>query len=177
MLTNKLLVPLLTMFTAACSNAPPADQSTTDAPSHAAQTQAEVAPIGRVNDFANIIPDKQEAALSKRLARFEETTRHQMVVVTVKSLGGRDVSDFTRDLANAWGIGRKDYNDGVVLLVAPHERQVRIAVGYGLEQALPNSLCKKIIAERILPRFRAGQMSIGIDAGVSALIDILTTPR
>ena len=93
-----------------------------------------------------------------------------MVIVTVSTLGGRDVADFTRDLANSWGIGRKGHNDGVVLLVAPNERKVRIAVGYGLEKALPNALCQKIIDEQMLPRFREGDLPAGIEAGSRALI-------
>jgi uncharacterized protein len=91
------------------------------------------------------------------LEQFEHRTKHQLVVVTVTSLRGRDVADFTRELANSWGIGRKCYDDGIVLLVAPHERKVRIAVGYGLEKALPNEVAQRIIDQRILPQFRRGE--------------------
>ena len=176
-LMMKLLVPLLIVFAAACSDGQSADQSMADARQHSIQPQAKVPLIGRVNDFANIISEKHEAALSKRLARFEETTSHQLVVVTVNSLDGQDISDYTRDFANAWGIGRKDYNDGLVILIAPNERQVRIAVGYGLEQALPKSLCKRIIDEQMVPRFREGKLELGIETGVSTLIDKLTPQR
>lgn len=93
-----------------------------------------------------------------------------MVVATVRTLGGQDIATFTRNLANAWGIGRKDYNDGVVLLVAPNERKARIAVGLGLEKALPDALCRQIMDEQMLPRFREGDLSAGIEAGVDALI-------
>ncbi|MBU0557627.1 MAG: TPM domain-containing protein [Alphaproteobacteria bacterium] len=173
----KLLVPLLIVFAAACSDGQSADQSMADARQHSIQPQAKIPLIGRVNDFADIISEKHEAALWKRLTRFEESTSHQLVVVTVNSLDGQDISDYTRDLANAWGIGRKDYNDGVVILIAPNERQVRIAVGYGLEQALPKSLCKRIIDEQMVPRFREGKLELGIETGVSTLIEKLTPQR
>jgi uncharacterized protein len=93
-----------------------------------------------------------------------------MVVVTVPTLGGRDVADYTRDLSNNWGIGRKGYNDGVVLLVAPVEHKVRIAVGYGLERKLTHDVCQGIIEQTMLPRFREGDVPGGIEAGTDALI-------
>jgi uncharacterized protein len=93
-----------------------------------------------------------------------------MVVVTVPALSGRDVADFTRDLANEWGIGRKGYDDGVVVLVAPNERKVRIAVGYGLEGTLTHEVCRQIIDTAMLPRFRHRDIPGGIEAGTDALI-------
>ena len=93
-----------------------------------------------------------------------------MVVATVPTLGGADVATFTKDLANSWGIGRKGYNDGVMILVAPNEREVRLAVGYGLEKSLTHDLCKEIIEERMLPRFREGDLPGGIEAGTNAVI-------
>jgi uncharacterized protein len=105
-----------------------------------------------------------------KLAELERTTKHQLVVATVPSLGGRDVANFSRDLANAWRIGRNGNNDGVVLLVAPNERKVRIAVGYGLEKALTHEVCQQIIDSSMLPHFRQGDLPGGIEAGVDALI-------
>jgi uncharacterized protein len=105
-----------------------------------------------------------------KLEQLERKTQHQVIVVTAPTLAKRDVADFTRDLANSWGIGRKGYNDGVVLLVAPNERKVRIAVGYGPEASLTNPVCNKIIVEKILPHFRQGDLSGGIEAGTDALI-------
>lgn len=93
-----------------------------------------------------------------------------MVVVTVPTLGGADIATFTRDLANSWGIGRKGHDDGVVILVAPNERKVRIAVGYGLENVLTHDLCKQIIDEQMLPRFRQGDLPGGIESGANAVI-------
>jgi uncharacterized protein len=100
----------------------------------------------------------------------EAATGRQFVVVTVPTLGGQDIAVFTRDLGRHWGIGRKGHNDGVILLVAPAERKVRIAVGYGLERILTDALCGEIIAEKILPRFRQGDLPGGIQSGADALV-------
>jgi uncharacterized protein len=93
-----------------------------------------------------------------------------MVVVTVQSLGGRDVAAFTKELGNNWGIGRAEQNDGIILLVAPKERKARIEVGLGLEQTLPNALCQQIMDAKIIPHFRSGDYAGGITAGVTAII-------
>jgi len=93
-----------------------------------------------------------------------------MVIVTASSLDGRDVQSFTTDLANAWGIGRKGFDDGVVLLVAPRERKMRIAVGYGLEKRLSDQDCRTIMDRDMLPKFNKGDLAGGIEAGTNALI-------
>lgn len=93
-----------------------------------------------------------------------------MVVVTVKSLGGQTVERFTMDLGNRWGIGRRGINDGIIVLLAPNDRKVRIEVGPGLQSPLSNELTKRIIDERMLPRFRKSDFYGGLVAGVDALI-------
>jgi len=171
----KSLAPLLIALAAACSDAqagnPP--RSSGGSPQLATPAQPTIALAGRVTDAANVLDAAQEASLSQRLEQLEHETRRQMVIVTVPTLGGRAIDAFTRDLGNAWGIGRADYDDGLILLIAPHERQVRIAVGYGLEKVLPDALCKKIIDEKMLPPFREGDLPRGIEAGARALIDRL----
>ncbi|MEJ2459598.1 MAG: TPM domain-containing protein, partial [Novosphingobium sp.] len=124
---------------------------------------------GRVNDDANILDFETKARLSARLRTLEEKTGHQMVVVTVPSLGGEEIASFTRTLANRWGIGRKGYDDGVVILVAPNERKVRIAVGYGLEKALTNAFCAHVIETDMVPRFRTGDFAGGIEGAITSL--------
>lgn len=96
-----------------------------------------------------------------------------MVVVTVPTLEGQEIAAFTRDLGNAWGIGRIGKDDGVVLLVAPTERKVRIAVGFGLEEQLTDAVCQHIVDAEMLPRFREGDLPAGIAAGADALIERL----
>jgi uncharacterized protein len=95
-------------------------------------------------------------------------------VVTLASLSGYDIADFSVQLGRHWGIGQKGKNNGVLLVVAAHERKVRIEVGYGLEGDLTDAVCKLIIENAILPRFRAGDVAGGISRGVDDIVQVLT---
>lgn len=159
----------LTLASCGQSNSAPSNRDAA-APPAAAAAPASLALTGRVTDAADLLTPAQEASLSAKLERLERTTHHQMVVVTVPSLGGSDIATFTTNLANRWGIGRKGHDDGVVLLVAPNEKKVRIAVGYALEKTLTDAACKQIIQEQMLPNFRKGDLPRGIEAGADALI-------
>ncbi|MCG7347600.1 TPM domain-containing protein [Sphingomonas sp. ACRSK] len=172
----KQLTLLMLALAAACSDGSAGNSSVEDSRSRQSPASAQPAVVlaGYVTDTARIIDATREEALSKRLYALEQATGHQMVIVTVPSLDGQDIADFTTALANAWGIGRAEHDDGVVLLVAPNERKVRIAVGYGLEKTLPDALCGHIIEEQMLPRFRQGDLATGIEAGATALINQLT---
>ncbi len=128
---------------------------------------------GAVTDVAHIIPDDLEARLATRLDRLERTTRHEMVVVTVPTLAGHDVADVADHLGNSWRVGRAGDADGIVLLVAPNERKVRIATGDDIRRSLPDKACAQIIETAIVPRFRAGNLPGGIEAGTDALIAAL----
>ena len=128
---------------------------------------------GYVTDAADILSPEQEASLTRKLQELERRTKRQMVIVTSPSLGGRDIAAYTRDLGNRWGIGRKGYDDGVMLLVAPNERQVRIAVGRGLERRLTPELLKTIIDSDMIPRFRDKDHAGALDAGVDRLMPLL----
>ena len=139
-------------------------------PAAAAPGPPAIALAGRVTDAAHILTTAQRHRLAAKLEGLERATRHQLVVVTAPSLGGQEASVFTKDLANSWGVGRKGINDGVVLLVAPHERKARIAVGLGLDKELPDAVCQQIMDEKMLPHFKAGDLPGGIEAGVDALI-------
>lgn len=167
----------LTWITAAClllvgcRESPAAVRA--GAATSAAQADRLLKPTGWVTDAADVLPPADEAALETKLTRFSNHTKHQLAVVTVSSLEGQTVDAFTLNLAKRWGVGRKGYNDGVMLLVAPNERRVRIEVGYGLENPLSDELCQKILADDVLPRFRQGQYPQGIDAGVAAIIAVL----
>lgn len=124
---------------------------------------------GRVVDAGDILTDAFERDLTADLAQLEEDTLVQLVVATTPSLGGRTIEDYALDLGNAWGLGDAERNDGLLLLVAPNERQVRISVGLGLEEAIRDEEAKIIIDNSIIPHFREGDFEAGITAGVEGL--------
>jgi uncharacterized protein len=131
---------------------------------------------GRVVDDANIIPDDVEGRLTQKLEALDKQSHRQFVVATIPDLQGYEISDYGYQLGRAWGIGSKDKNDGVLLLVAPKERKVRIEVGYGLEGVLPDGMGFLIVNNDIVPRFKANDMPGGIEAGADAIIKQLTLP-
>ncbi|HEX8625465.1 MAG TPA: TPM domain-containing protein [Allosphingosinicella sp.] len=131
---------------------------------------------GRVVDAANIIPPADEAALTQKLEAVETASSRQLVVATVPSLQGYDIADFGYQLGRTWGIGQKGANNGMILLVAPNERKVRIDVGYGLEPIMTDALSHQIITQQILPAFKRGDYPGGINAGTDAIIEQLRAP-
>ena len=130
---------------------------------------------GRVVDQANIIQPATHGAIEQKLADLETKSGIQIAVATVNSLEGQDIEPYANELFRAWKLGEKDKNNGVLLLVAPNERRVRIEVGYGLEKTLTDALSKVIIANAITPRFKAGDFSGGVSRGVDDIITVLTT--
>ncbi|MFE1597327.1 TPM domain-containing protein [Methylobacterium sp. ID0610] len=128
---------------------------------------------GRVVDAAGLLTDQQRGALDAKLKAHEDKTSDQVVVATVRSLQGTSIEDYANRLFRAWKLGQAKANNGVLLLVAPGERKVRIEVGYGLEGALTDALSKVLIAGTIAPRFKAGDFAGGIDAGVDGILSIL----
>ena len=131
---------------------------------------------GRVVDGAQILSPDVERDLTDKLETLETTTGRQLVVATVPDLQGYPIEDYGYQLGRTWGIGEKDKDTGVILLVAPNERKVRIEVGYGLEPVLTDALSSVIIQSAILPKFRDGDMEGGIVAGTNALVEQLSLP-
>src|SRR5579871_6156889 len=129
---------------------------------------------GRVVDAANVLSDATKSDLDQKLAALEAKTSRQLVVVTLASLQGYEISDYGYQLGRAWGIGQKQLNNGVLLIVAPAEHKVRIEVGYGLEPILTDALSEIIIQNAILPDFRKGDYNGGVEQGVDALIQQLS---
>jgi uncharacterized protein len=125
---------------------------------------------GRVVDDAGILTDSTRAALTDMLARHERATGNQVVVVTLRDLQGYTIEDFGYQLGRKWGIGQKEKNNGVLLLVAPKEHKVRIEVGYGLEGTLTDAVSRTIIEEEILPAFRRGDYNGGVLAGTASIL-------
>lgn len=128
---------------------------------------------GYVVDQAHLLSDAEERVLTERLGRFQRETGHQMAVATVTSLHGEDIARFSLRLAQRWGVGRRHFNDGILILVAPHERKARIEVGLGLERVLPNGACQDVMDHTMMPSFRKGAWGEGIAAGAEAIIDRL----
>lgn len=124
---------------------------------------------GRVVDAANILTPEAKARIEAKSAAIEQQTGAQLVVATVPDLQGYPIEDYGYRLGRQWGIGQKDKNNGVILLVAPNERRVRVEVGYGLEPILTDALSSVIIQQQILPRFRTGDMAGGVEAGFNAI--------
>ena len=130
---------------------------------------------GRIVDQADILSSAAKEALEPKLADLEAKSGIQLVVATVSSLEGQEIEPYANELFRAWELGEADKDNGVLLLVAPNERRVRIEVGYGLEGTLTDALSKVIIANAITPRFQAGDFSDGVTRGVDDIITVLTT--
>lgn len=139
-------------------------------PEVGARTAGALELTGPVVDRADLLTPQQEERIALKAMALEKDVGPQYVVVTVKSLDGRPVEKYSLDLARQWGLGDKDRDDGLMLLVAPREKGLRIEVGTGLEQRISNQYAAKILNERALPHFREGRFSKGIEAVSDALI-------
>jgi uncharacterized protein len=154
-----LLLPLL-LLGSGCDSPPPVVRDTSGYP----------ALTGRVVDRADLLSPSEEARLTGKAEALEKEIGPQYVVVTVPSLGGRGIAEYGVGLGRHWGIGDKSRNDGLLLIVAPAERKVRIEVGYGLERRVTDPFAGKVLREQALPRFREGHYPEGIEAASDALI-------
>ena len=125
---------------------------------------------GRIVDDAQLLTSVQEKMLTDWLVRHEDETTNQVVIVTVPTLQGLEIEDYGYQLGRHWGIGQADHDNGVLLLVAMEERDVRIEVGYGLEGALTDAEANAIIRNHIVPAFRAGDFGKGIEDAIPAIL-------
>jgi uncharacterized protein len=130
---------------------------------------------GRIVDQANIIPAETRSTIEPKLVDLEAKSGIQFVVATVATLEGQEIEPYANELFRSWKLGEKTKNNGVLLLVAPKERRVRIEVGYGLEGTLTDALSKIIITNAITPRFKTGDFGGGILRGIDDVITVLTT--
>src|SRR6266446_1506514 len=129
----------------------------------------------RVVDEAHILSPRERDALSSKLAELETKSGIQLVAATVTSLDGQEIEPYANELFRTWKLGEKTKNNGVLLLVAPNERRVRIEVGYGLEGTLTDALSKVIVTNAIAPRFKTGDFGGGVARGIDDIITVLTT--
>ncbi len=128
---------------------------------------------GRVVDQAGLLPADTVQQLTRLLEQHEQDTGNQIVVVTLSSLQGETIEEYGYQLGRHWGIGQAEHNNGVLLIVAPHERKVRIEVGYGLEGDLTDARSHEIIQQVILPQFRNDHYGEGILLGTRAILGTL----
>jgi uncharacterized protein len=128
----------------------------------------------RVVDQANVMTAESRGGLESRLKDLEDKSGIQLVVATVKSLQGSDIESYANGLFRFWKLGQAQKNNGVLLLVAPTEHKVRIEVGYGLEGTLTDAFSSVIISSAIIPRFKTGDFSGGIERGVDGVISVLS---
>jgi uncharacterized protein len=128
---------------------------------------------GRVVDEAGLLDPATENTLTDMLEKHEAETSNQVVVVTLKSLQGDTIEDYGYQLGRHWGIGQKNKDNGVLLIVAPNERKVRIEVGYGLEGVLTDAYSSAIIHQFILPQFKQGNYQQGIVVGTQKILAVL----
>ncbi|MDW7980336.1 MAG: TPM domain-containing protein [Verrucomicrobiales bacterium] len=128
-------------------------------------------PKNYFNDYAGVVSPATAAHLDRLLAQFERETSGQIVVaIFPKMQSDSSIEDYTVRVAQAWGVGQKGKDNGAVLFVFVQDRAMYLQVGYGLEAALPDALCKRIIEDVIKPHFRKGDFDAGLTAGVEALL-------
>ena len=128
---------------------------------------------GRVNDYANVLQTSQTQALESQLAQLERDTGHQIAVLTIPTLDGEDIEGFSIRVAENWKIGKKGFDNGVILVVAVKDRRLRLEVGYGLEGILPDAIAKRVTADYIVPHFRQQDYAGGIVAGITAVDKVI----
>jgi len=130
-----------------------------------------------VNDLANILSPQQQQALEKKLRYFNDTTSNQITIVTVQSLNGYDPAMFAYEIGEKWKVGQKEFDNGIVVLVKPKysnrdRGQAYIAVGYGLEPAIPDAIAKRIVENELLPYFRNNDYYNGLNKATNVLMQM-----
>jgi uncharacterized protein len=125
-----------------------------------------------VNDFANVLSPEEERALEQKLVQFDDSTSTQVAVITVTTLDGYGVEEVAHKFLRDWGVGKKGKNNGVVILAAIQDRKINIQTGLGMEGALPDLVCKRIISTHIIPAFKQQRYFDGLDNATTNIIKI-----
>lgn len=123
-----------------------------------------------VNDLAGIMNAEEREQLETKLLEYEKSSSTQITIVTIKSLGSYEVAQYAIELGNRWGVGKKGKDNGVLILASVDDRKVNISTGYGLEGALTDATCGRIIRNEIVPNFKSGNYYAGFDAASDAVI-------
>jgi uncharacterized protein len=140
----------------------------------AAHAEVPVPPLERrVTDLTGTLTPDQQSALEAPLAAFEQQKGSQIAILIVPTTQPEDIAQYSIRVADAWKLGRKGVDDGVLVLLAKDDRAVRIEVGYGLEGAVPDAIARRIADEVMIPRFREGDFNGGFSAGIDRLIGVI----
>lgn len=126
----------------------------------------------QINDEAHIFSQNERDELLNLVQNFEQNSTTQIAIVTLNSLKSRSIEELSLEIARGYKLGQKEDNNGVLLVVAPNEKKVRIEVGYGLEGVLTDAVASEIINSVMIPRFKNGKMSEGVKEGVLAIIKV-----
>src|SRR5690606_29070950 len=129
-------------------------------------------PTRLVNDLSNTLSPTEENALEQKLVAYNDSTSTQISIVLIRSVGPYDISDYTFQLGDLWGIGRKDKDNGMLILVAVEDREVFVATGYGLEGAVPDAVARRIVDNVIVPAFRREAYFEGLDQATDMVIKL-----
>ena len=127
-----------------------------------------------VNDFGKMLSPDEVLLLENKLLKFEKESSNEVVIVTVESLGGHEISSFAVELGRKWNIGKESKKNGVLILASKTDRKVNISPAYGLSGVLPDVICSRIIREQIVPNFKKGNMFQGFDEAVDKIIGYST---
>ena len=129
-----------------------------------------------VNDFASVFSSSQRHTLEDKLVQFAQETSNQIVVVTVNDMGGMDKAQFAFEIGEKWGVGDSKFNNGVVILIQPKRGniygEVYIAIGYGLEGAIPDATSKRIIEKEMIPEFRSDDYYQGVENALNVIMPL-----
>jgi uncharacterized protein len=127
-----------------------------------------------VNDFAAVMSSSEVSSLEQKLVAFNDSNSTQIAIVTIKSVEGYDIADYAFKLGQKWGIGQKGKDNGILILVAPNDRKVFIATGYGAEEYVTDAMSRRIIEQKFKPAFKNNNFYEGLEQGTNDIIDLLT---
>ena len=126
-----------------------------------------------VYDYANLLSASEKKSLEEKLVRYSDSTSTQIVVATIETLNNEDIGALTTKWAQEWGIGQKEQDNGIFILLAAKERRIHIANGYGVEDRLSAGITGELVRNVIIPEFKAGSYYNGLDKGADAIFDVL----
>lgn len=126
-----------------------------------------------VYDAADVLSTSEERSLEQKLINYADTTSTQIVIATINSLQGEYIGTYAAEWAHEWGIGQAEEDNGILILLAEEDRKIWISTGYGIESTLTDALSKQIVENVILPEFRSGGYYRGLDAGTTAIMEVM----